>query len=142
VVFFITHQENGNEKACSSVIPLMSRGNRTILALFSIVLTASQVVLAADSVPKFDVDRACRSVAEVAGMPGRDAPACQRDEQDARNTLQKDWAQYGEAQQSRCVGLVSTGGAPSYVELLTCLEMAKHAEQVREKPKNETVGQH
>ena len=113
-----------------------------MLASLSIVLTASQVVLAADSVPKFDIERACRPVAEVAGMPGRDAPACERDEQGARNTLQKDWTQYHAAQRSRCMGLVSTGGAPSYVELLTCLEMAKHAEQLREKSKNETVGQH
>jgi hypothetical protein len=36
--------------------------------------------------------------------------------------------------------LVTTGGAPSYVELLTCLEMEKQAKELREKPETKTVG--
>ena len=31
------------------------------------------------------------------------------------------------AQQAHCVSLSKVGGSPSYVELLTCLEMAKAA---------------
>jgi len=30
-------------------------------------------------------------------------------------------------QRTRCVSLTGLGGSPSYVELLTCLEMAKAA---------------
>jgi len=93
-------------------------------ALLAMILTASQIALALDSVPKFDVERTCEPVAAASGLPGRDAPACQRDEQDARSTLQQDWTQYSSIQRSRCTGLVATGGPPSYVELLTCLEMA------------------
>jgi hypothetical protein len=78
---------------------------------------------------KFDVERTCRAAA-VAGLPGRDSAACQRDEQDARSRLEKDWSQYSAAQRSECDGLVTTGGAPSYVELLTCLEMAKQAKEL------------
>ena len=37
-------------------------------ALVPIILTASQIVLAADSVPKFDVERTCRPSA-AAGVP-------------------------------------------------------------------------
>ena len=103
-------------------------------ALLAMILTASQIALASDSVPKFDVERTCEPVAAASGLPGRDAPACQRDEQDARNTLQQDWTQYSSIQRSRCTGLVATGGPPSYVELLTCLEMAKHANQVEKSP--------
>ena len=61
---------------------------------------------------------------------------------ETRSTLQQDWTQYSSIQRSRCTGLVATGGPPSYVELLTCLEMAKHANQVGEKSKTETVGRH
>jgi len=93
-------------------------------ALFPIILIATQIVLVADSVPKFDVERTCRAAA-VSGVPGRDSTSCQRDEQDARSTLQQDWTQYSSIQRSRCTGLVATGGPPSYVELLTCLEMAR-----------------
>jgi len=68
-------------------------------ALFPIILTATQIVLAADSVPKFDVERTCRA-AGGAGLPGRDSAECQRDEQDARSKLDKDWSQYSAAQHS------------------------------------------
>jgi hypothetical protein len=65
-------------------------------------------------------------------VPGGDSAECQRDEQDARSKLEKDWSQYSAAQQRQCDGLVTTGGAPSYVELLTCLEMAKQAKELPE----------
>jgi len=85
-------------------------------------------------VPKFDVERTCRAAA-AAGLPGRDSASCQRDEQDARSKLEKDWGQYGATQRSHCDGLVAAGGAPSYVELLTCLEMAKQAKELPEDSK-------
>ena len=103
-------------------------------ALFPIILIATQIVLVADSVPKFDVERTCRAAA-VSGVPGRDSTSCQRDEQDARSKLEQDWSQYGAAQRSECDGLVTTGGAPSYVELLTCLEMTKQAKELPEDSK-------
>jgi hypothetical protein len=100
-------------------------------ALCPIILTATQIVFVADPVPKFDLERACRGVA-AAGLPGRDSAACQRDEQGARSKLEENWSQHSAAERTKCHGLVATGGAASYVELLTCLEMAK---QVKELPK-------
>jgi hypothetical protein len=110
-------------------------------ALLPIFLIASHIVLAADSVPKFDVERTCRAAGR-AGLPGRDSAECQRDEQDARSKLEKDWSQYSAAQRSQCDDLVTTGGAPSYVELLTCLEMAKQAKELPEDTKMENIGRH
>jgi hypothetical protein len=110
-------------------------------AILPIVLTATHVVLAADSVPKFDVERTCRTAAAAASLPGRDSGACQRNEQDARSKLENGWSQYSGQDRSRCARFVMVGGAPSYVELLTCLETAQHVKDVREKSKNETVGQ-
>jgi hypothetical protein len=103
-------------------------------ALLPIILTATQIVLGADSVPKFDVERTCRA-AGGSDLAARDSAECQRDEQDARSKLEKDWSQYSAAQRSQCDGLVTTGGAPSYVELLTCLEMAKQAKGLPEDSK-------
>jgi hypothetical protein len=103
-------------------------------ALFPIILTATQIVLAADSVPKFDLGADLPGSRSV-GLPGRDSASCQRDEQDARSKLEKDWSQYNAAQRNECDGLVTTGGAPSYVELLTCLEMAKQAKELPEDSK-------
>ncbi|HMF23093.1 MAG TPA: hypothetical protein VKG24_13335 [Pseudolabrys sp.] len=99
-------------------------------ALLPIVLTASHLVLAADAVPKFDVERTCRPAAGAAILPGRDAPACQRDENDARAQLERDWTQYTATQRSNCTNFAALDRAPSYVELLTCLEMAKHASEL------------
>ena len=99
-------------------------------ALLPIVLTAAHVILAADTVPKFNVERTCRPAAAAAVLPGRDAPACQRDENDARAKLEKEWSQYSTTQRANCTSFAALDHAPSYVELLTCLEMAKQSEEL------------
>src|SRR6476646_11176271 len=109
-------------------------------ALLPIVVAASHLVLAAGSVPKFDVERTCRPAAGAGVVPGRDSAACQRDEVDARGKLEQDWAQYNAAQKSQCAGFAALDRAPSYVELLTCLEMAKQAQELPPDSKAETVG--
>ncbi len=75
--------------------------------LLPIILTASHV-LAADTAPKFSVERTCRPAAVASVLPGRDMSACQRDESDA-----------------------ALDRAPSHVELLTCLEMASRPKSYR-----------
>jgi hypothetical protein len=82
-------------------------------ALFPIIL-ATQIVLVADSVPKFDVEPTCRAAIRGAEVPERASMDCQQDEQNARSKLEKDWSQYGAAQRNQCDGLVTnSGGAPS-----------------------------
>jgi hypothetical protein len=66
-------------------------------ALLPIILTVSHVLLAADTVPKSDVERTCRPAAAV-GLPGRTAAACQHDENDARTRLEHEWTRYNAAQ--------------------------------------------
>lgn len=110
-------------------------------ALLPIILTASHVVLAADTVPKFDVERTCRPAAAAGILPGRDSSACQRDENDARSKLEQDWTQYTAAQRSQCAGFVGLDRAQSYVELLTCLEIAKQAKELPQESKMGAVGQ-
>ena len=105
-------------------------------ALLPVLLLSSQVVLAADPVPKFDAGPSCRSAGATAVMATRDAAACERDESTARDTLEKEWRQFTQSDQARCVRLVTLGGGPSYVELLTCLEMAK---QVKELPQGDQM---
>jgi hypothetical protein len=106
-------------------------------ALLPIILTASHIVLAADAVPKFNVEQTCRRAGDVSVSLGRSAGDCKRDEEDAHSKLRQDWAQYSPAQRAGCVRFSSLGSSPSYVELLTCLEMAK---QVKELPEASTMG--
>lgn len=94
-------------------------------ALLPILLTASYVVLAADGLPVFDIEPSCRAAGTAAAGIGRDAEACRRDERDARTKLDADWSKYPAADRANCVRLTTLDGSPSYVEVLTCLEMAR-----------------
>ena len=97
--------------------------------LLAVVLLGSQIVMAAGPVLKFDIGPSCRA-ADATGAIGRSAAACERDEQTARATLEQEWSQFSRAQRLTCVRLSTLGGSPSYVELLTCLEMAKGAKEL------------
>jgi hypothetical protein len=99
-------------------------------ALLPVLLLSSQIVLAADPVPKFDTGPSCRSAGAAAVMATRDTATCERDENNARATLEKEWSQFTPSDQARCVRLVTLGGGPSYVELLTCLELAKQVKEI------------
>jgi hypothetical protein len=101
-----------------------------IAALLPVLLLSSQIVLAADPVPKFDTGPSCRSAGAAAVMATRNTAACEGDENNARATLEKEWSQFTPSDQARCVGLVTLGGGPSYVELLTCLEMANQVKEI------------
>jgi hypothetical protein len=98
-------------------------------ALLPVLLLSSQIVLAADPVPKFDISRSCRSAGATSGMATRDRAACEHDENNARAALEKEWSQVSPPDKPHCVRLVTLGGSPSYVELLTCLEMAKGSKE-------------
>jgi hypothetical protein len=79
----------------------------------------------ADDVPKLDFAKSCQ--AGVAAYPGGGGnKACLTDEQNARKTLVRQWKQFGQDSRSRCTRMVTDMvGAQSYVELLTCLQMAR-----------------
>ncbi len=101
-----------------------------------LALASGRILLAADTVPEFKIET-CRA-AEESGSAARDAQACFQDEQKAKDTLRESWATYDSAQKNHCRRLLKSGGKPSYVELLTCIEMktgpaAKPAESTKKK---------
>jgi hypothetical protein len=97
--------------------------------LFSAQLLLAGSAFAADHPPKLDVQTSCEAAASR-GINGRTSQACMDEENSAQSTLRDKWAQFSVSQRSRCTGLVQTGGPPSYVELLTCLEMAEQAQKI------------
>ncbi len=100
-------------------------------AMLPVIVAATQLVLTAQDVPQLNVEPSCRSAANtVIRQANRDADACLRDEQQARDKLQDEWGSFSSAAQARCLRLSHSGGQPSYVELLTCLEVAKTSKQL------------
>jgi len=97
-------------------------------ALLPIILAASHIVLAAERLPEFNVGPSCRAATTASAVANRTEDVCKRDENDARGKLEQQWGQFTPGQKTHCVGLSRVGGSPSYVELLTCLELAKAAE--------------
>jgi hypothetical protein len=76
----------------------------------------------ADGLPAFDIARNCRE--EVSGASIATRESCAKDETDTKNELTKRWSQFSVSNKKFCISEASIGGDKSYVELLTCLEMA------------------
>ncbi|SEF89590.1 hypothetical protein [Bosea lathyri] len=95
-----------------------------IAGLVALTLSSGLLVPIADGPPRFDIEQTCRNAGEpaVAGRPPNQA--CRDDERKAETTLQQRWSQYPAASRVTCVESTGLGGPPSYVQVLTCLEMA------------------
>jgi hypothetical protein len=94
---------------------------------FPIVALGSQlVVMVADGPPNFDMARTCRlDLSATFGLStGPQDKSCIRDERNARQQLQKQWSKFPATARANCASQESIGGTPSYVSLLTCLQMA------------------
>ena len=101
---------------------------------------AQLLTAVAERPPQFDVSPTCRSPARLEASLSKDGDACIRDEHKARDELTGKWGQFTSADRARCTGLVQTGGPPSYIELLTCLEMGREAQQLRRRERDTNVG--
>ena len=86
-----------------------------------LALSSGRILLAADTLPEFKIE-SCRA-AEKSESTGRNVGTCFQDEQTAKDTLRQNWSSYDSSQKNHCQRLMKAGGQPSYVELLTCIEM-------------------
>jgi len=92
--------------------------------------SALEVFAAATDLPKFDVSPSCEAAARYA-VVDRNKETCMADERTAQNQVANNWPQYSARDRAQCVGTVSKGGPPSYVELLTCLDVMRDARTTR-----------
>jgi hypothetical protein len=102
------------------------------IAVAALLLELDIAVAVADDPPKLDVTITCAAAAQYSISAGRDKEACLGDESTAQTTLAQNWSKYNVEDRSQCVGTVKTGGPPSYVELLSCIEILRDAKQIRE----------
>lgn len=105
-------------------------------ALFAV--TAAMIVPAkAQQLPHFNVDPVCRGIARHAGSAGeRGGPdlsyrSCVGSELRVRRRLARQWNSFSPAARANCIGGVSAGGLPSYTALLSCVQTARAAANMR-----------
>jgi hypothetical protein len=85
------------------------------------ILATLSPIHVSDTVPTFELERECR----YEGGSASNVEQCSRDEAAALGQLKMEWVQFVGADKRFCMETTQIGGFASYVELLTCLEMAR-----------------
>ena len=95
------------------------------ISIFPIIVSTQLVVAVADRLPAFDIARSCKlDVAATTGLSvDQSAKGFVNDENRARKQLASRWSKFSAASKAQCIPQESIGGTPSYVSLLTCLQM-------------------
>jgi len=106
-----------------------------MLVPFSMIALGTQLVMTvADGVPKFNIERGCRvdstQAFDLSVGQNETVKRCVADEQGAMAQLQTQWSQFRATDKTQCIGEANIGDTPSYVDLLTCLQLAKDARQL------------
>jgi hypothetical protein len=97
-------------------------------AIIALFLSLSPA-LAAPGVPILNVKPTCQAGESAAIGPGPSyLKVCLQGEEAARDQLKKSWAGFPVADRRECAQ-TATIGPPSYVDLLTCLEMRRDARE-------------
>jgi hypothetical protein len=92
-----------------------------------IVLNSHLVVAVADGIPNYDIVRSCKldAAATVGLALDQSIKSCVSDEQTARKQLAGQWSKFPASSRASCASQENIGGTPSYVSLLTCLQMGQ-----------------
>jgi hypothetical protein len=81
--------------------------------------------------PVLQVGPSCEAAGRGAVVLGRNKEACLADENAALDTLKQNWSKYAATDKTLCLGMETTGGPASYVELLSCLEVNRDARNIQ-----------
>src|SRR4051794_17574608 len=88
----------------------------------AVLFLGAYFVLAADEVPRFDYEATCRAPLLPRDQGKGLEQDCLNSQKRARSQLEQQWGQFSAAAKSRCIQASTLGAAPSYVELITCLD--------------------
>jgi hypothetical protein len=96
-----------------------------MLLSHAVLILSAHFVLAADAVPRLDYEATCRAARPLTAEDKTSYQTCVSDETLARSQLERQWEQLPAAAKGRCIQEAAFGGSPSYVEPLTCLQLAR-----------------
>lgn len=100
--------------------------------LAPVVLWPLIVVQAEQKIPAFDVSQGCRGGIAAAQISGRRVEDCMRQEQEAVDKIKDQWDTFTAEERTRCFSMASTGGMPSYVEALTCMQVGREVRKIND----------
>ena len=104
----------------------------SIVCVGAVLGPASVGLAAVATMPKLNIAPTCESEGRKEMALGNSSiEACKRSEFEARRALSKKWSHYEGGDRTTCMGRISHGGHPSYVELQSCLESFRHAREIR-----------
>jgi hypothetical protein len=83
------------------------------------------------SVPRLNVQESCRYSGDIAA--DTNVNRCLQDESSARDQLVQTWSGFPAAYRSQCTRYSTRGGGGTYTDLITCLEMSLHANELHAK---------
>jgi hypothetical protein len=97
-------------------------------AITAVAAAIQLVTPISEAVPKLNVEVTCRGSVEADKAMGLALPQsfdkCMSDENSARQQLDTIWLSYSPTVRVQCEGEATAAGDPSYVDLLTCLQMS------------------
>ena len=99
-----------------------------LLAFALIKVSAAEATVS--SIPIFDTGPTCADAATDISVT-RTVERCQQSEREARGSLASQWSSFPKADEVNCTATTRIGGFPSYVQLLTCLELARDARTLK-----------
>jgi hypothetical protein len=79
----------------------------------------------AQQVPRFNIEATCRAAQPLTAEDRNPYQSCMRDETEAQRQLEGMWSGAATAQRDTCASEAQIGGTPSYVDMLTCLQIAQ-----------------
>jgi hypothetical protein len=96
------------------------------VALAAAFVVAAPLIAVAQELPKFDTTKSCQGAfAAYTGADKARYEQCLNEEKAAGTQISSTWAQWPARDRTHCAQLAALGGTPSYVEMLTCLQIAR-----------------
>lgn len=79
----------------------------------------------AQHLPRFDIEATCKTAQPLTPEDRNPYEGCMRDEVDAERQLKGMWSSASASHRETCGQEAQIGGTPSYVDMLTCLQLAQ-----------------
>ncbi|MDH2343463.1 hypothetical protein QCM77_31020 [Bradyrhizobium sp. SSUT18] len=110
------------------------------IVLLTLAMIGGQTTIpVSERVPQLNVEATCKATVATDKAMGLDLAQsyddCMRDENSALQQLHSVWLTNSDSLRNRCEGEATAGGSDSYVDLLTCMQMADWAKSTPDAPK-------